>query len=276
VPAVLICATLTFAVALIASRLPASKLAILYLKALTFFPYGPWIDGVYWTLPIEISFYALVLALLWMRCFDRLELVMAAVGLSSAAYWIARFAGVGGKGRAFELLLVSHGCLFALGVFIWLGVFKGWRWWRVAAVGLLIPAGYLCVMLQAKFFAALALPPASPHVAANLWLASVVLIVVSAELDEIIQTSIPGAGLRALRFLGLMTYPLYLLNDLIGAAIIGDLARSGVDRYLALAAALAAVVALAAAVTAWAEPAVRRVLAARLSGLATRDEARTA
>src|SRR5579875_3078231 len=59
VPAAVVCSTMTGLVMLLAYRL--SAVAVLWVRSVTFFPWGPWIDGSYWTLPIEVAFYALVL-----------------------------------------------------------------------------------------------------------------------------------------------------------------------------------------------------------------------
>ena len=54
-PSAWICATIT---ALFIFGDP--RLADEYLRSVTLAPVGPWVDGVYWTLGVEIAFYSLV------------------------------------------------------------------------------------------------------------------------------------------------------------------------------------------------------------------------
>ncbi len=78
-PAVWVCSTATFVVILLFAKLPLSQLLGAYIRSLVLFPRGPWIDGVYWTLAAEISFYALVFLLLTLK---RVTLLHAAWGLT--------------------------------------------------------------------------------------------------------------------------------------------------------------------------------------------------
>jgi peptidoglycan/LPS O-acetylase OafA/YrhL len=92
------------------------------------------IDGVYWTLGIEVSFYILVFALLRLRRLATLESVVTRIGLASGVFWACALltvslteAAVGWPAtlhmlvtraeanRELQLLLVQHGCFFALG-----------------------------------------------------------------------------------------------------------------------------------------------------------------
>jgi peptidoglycan/LPS O-acetylase OafA/YrhL len=59
-PAVWICATITlFSTLMVGFASPTSEW-YLYLRGIFFLPWGGYIDGSYWTLSIEISFYILV------------------------------------------------------------------------------------------------------------------------------------------------------------------------------------------------------------------------
>ena len=53
-PAVWIVAPITFAVALLIDFAAPSELSLRLFRSLIFYPFGPWIDGIYWTLPVEI------------------------------------------------------------------------------------------------------------------------------------------------------------------------------------------------------------------------------
>src|SRR5258708_29782648 len=62
-PAAWCCATLTLIVRSLVSDEPFAALLPSYLRSLALSPKGPWIDDVYWTLAIEIGFYALIFGL---------------------------------------------------------------------------------------------------------------------------------------------------------------------------------------------------------------------
>ena len=64
--------------------------------------------------------------------------------------------------------------------------------------------------------------------------------------------------LPALRMLGLMTYPLYLLHNVVGAALLGRLAARGVPQDLALVLVLLAALAASYVIAAHLEPPLQR------------------
>ncbi|MGX9575808.1 hypothetical protein [Mesorhizobium sp. f-mel] len=108
-----------------------------------FAPYSPWVDSVYWTLGIEIAFYAVVWTLLWLGRFHVMEVVAIVIGLISTLFWClyypldwSEFA----ETRWLALLLVHHGCFFATGVMIWLMRFKAVTPFRLVLCALFRPA----------------------------------------------------------------------------------------------------------------------------------------
>ncbi|MBN9549115.1 MAG: acyltransferase, partial [Alphaproteobacteria bacterium] len=62
------------------------------------------------------------------------------------------------------------------------------------------------------------------------------------------------------RRIGLMTYPLYLIHDVVGAAMLGVLARAGVPYLAAIPVVGAAMIAVSWLVAAEAEPRIRLLL----------------
>ena len=83
-PAVWICATIAFAVLLAGDFAPFKELARHYLKTLVLIPKYQWIDGVYWSLCVEIFFYGFILGLLIANRFCQLELFIGVIGVVSA------------------------------------------------------------------------------------------------------------------------------------------------------------------------------------------------
>ena len=114
-----------------------------------FNPFGSWIDGTYWTLGIEIAFYAMVWLLIVARRFAWIGYLAIAIGLVSTAFWLAVTvvgpadpSWLGGildrmrVSRKVDLALIHHGMFFALGVFLWLQLTvratrANWAWMAV-------------------------------------------------------------------------------------------------------------------------------------------------
>jgi peptidoglycan/LPS O-acetylase OafA/YrhL len=61
-----------------------------------------------------------------------------------------------------------------------------------------------------------------------------------------------------------MTYPLYLLHDVVGAALMGYLFRSGLNRYTALILSIAAVISVSAAIAVVVEPIFQKLLRSKI------------
>ena len=128
-PAVWICASLVFAVLVAGDIVPFKELMPPYLKTLALIPKPPWIDPVYWSLCVEVFFYGFILCLLLANRFCQVEFFMGAMGIISALVWImfgislitpALFGSLlpvlerVQYSWKLQLLLVHHGCLFAL------------------------------------------------------------------------------------------------------------------------------------------------------------------
>ncbi|RVD50142.1 acyltransferase, partial [Mesorhizobium sp. M2D.F.Ca.ET.140.01.1.1] len=56
-----------------------------------FVPFEPWVDSVYWTLGIEIAFYAIVWILLRLGRYDLMESIAVVIGLVSTLFWCLYF-----------------------------------------------------------------------------------------------------------------------------------------------------------------------------------------
>jgi peptidoglycan/LPS O-acetylase OafA/YrhL len=187
----------------------------------------PSVDGVYWTLSVELAFYV-AMALLWrLGLLGRIEpLLIAWMSL----HWIWTFAprliGVEPSWLLGALLLQQHIAFFAIGIAAYrLRAGADRRW--VAAVILTA----LATVLACDGF-------------------------VHAEVAAIAATLIAVAlrGLPVLRFpplvwLGAISYSLYLLHQYIGFALLGRLEGAGLTPGPAILVTLAAILLIASAVT---------------------------
>ncbi|MGY2996979.1 acyltransferase family protein [Mesorhizobium sp. URHB0026] len=253
-PAVWICAPITVIVALCVGTTWPHDAVLKLLRTEVFWPFSPWVDSVYWTLGVEIAFYSIVWALLATGRFYLIETVAAIIGLASGVFWVCFFVfGLTplAEDRTLDLILIHHGCFFALGVMIWLVRFKGMTAQRIGLSLVFVAAGVLQIVssvsaTQAKITEPMyALPPII------LFLLAIGFMVAS------LQVEMSWAGWRKV---GMMTYPLYLIHDLVGAAVIGKLVFSGVNYEVAMAISAALMIVVSWLIAVEAEPRIRELL----------------
>ena len=269
VPAVWICATITLAAWLLLDIGAPGRHVRDFIRSIGFHPLPPWIDSVYWTLGVEIAFYAIVFGLISLRHFQWLKPVMVSVGLVSTlfwfGYWIAAMAGAGMTqwfsavqwSRFGQLLLVQHGVFFAIGVLLWLQLMKKRTldqalWLGLFCVGALLQiAGETALKLEKT---GLSFSPLWPILT---WLTAMVFFWIAVTNNALLH-QLPAWSLQCLRRLGLMTYPLYLLHNVAGGAVMGSLVRAGFSPATALGTTIVSMLALSWWVSVMPEPALQR------------------
>jgi peptidoglycan/LPS O-acetylase OafA/YrhL len=266
-PAVWICATLTTVVMLIGGTgyTSAFKLGEAWLKSVILYPYYGWVDGAYWTLGIEISFYAFVFAVIVCRKTESMFRAIGVLGLLSSVFWIACFVADQWLGterianavssRSTDLLLLRNAGFFAIGAFLCLA-----RSRRLSAVELgccviFVIGGVIEIRDSAIGLSGLSMVPMPASVPILMWLAFVAAIVLSARWNAVFVRLGP-AFVRRMRAIGLMTFPLYLLHQTIGYVVI-DAWRRRLGDTGALLAAMTLCLCLAWIVSRYLEPAVR-------------------
>jgi peptidoglycan/LPS O-acetylase OafA/YrhL len=165
-----------------------------------------YVDGAYWSLAIEIKFYALVaLAYAFLR----------------ERFWIA-IAGVAALGFGFfefgitrQILLAPYGPLFLTGMAVWFGLFEKRR----------LPALVLAfesVILYAAYHQKFELARVSP------WLSHLCLLLSVAALVTLLAL---GRNIRIgpLAAIGRISYSLYLIHQNVGVILIGSLTAIGLS-----------------------------------------------
>jgi peptidoglycan/LPS O-acetylase OafA/YrhL len=253
-PAVWICAPITAAVLLLVGLSWPTDAVTRLVRTALFAPYSPWVDSVYWTLGIEIAFYAVVWTLLWLGRFHLMEVVAIVIGMVSTLFWClyypfdwSEFA----ETRWLALLLVHHGCFFATGVMIWLMRFKAVTPFRLVLCALFLAGCVLQIASSVDVHTVKVeeqMPYAPPIV---FFLVAIALMAWSLRLD---------LSWRGWRRIGLMTYPLYLIHDVVGAAILGALMRAGVPYLLSVVIVGATMIAASWLIAIEAEPRIRLLL----------------
>ncbi|UPT53422.1 acyltransferase [Synechococcus phage Yong-M2-251] len=261
-PAALVCATITAAVALAIDLWPMGDLIMRWVRSAFFWPYGPWIDGVYWTLGVEVAFYLVVALAIRAQRFMAIETVIIAVGCASSAAWLVNLALNGRltgdlaplvSSRTETVLLLRHGVLFALGALIWAGSHRGWTAKRLGFAALFSFVGALTILRGAQIKVSGFDLDHSEYVPIAVWAVAVALIALSARYERPIPTSAQAAS----SVIGRSTYPLYLLHDIVGVALLVMLLNIGFAPGMALVTAMCGMLALAVIVCVYVEDRIR-------------------
>lgn len=271
VPAAWICASITAAALLLSGTGYTTQggLATAWLKAVTFYPFRGWIDNAYWTLGIELAFYAVVFLVIASGMFRRIYWLVGLIGMVSSLFWFTAFAVeilFGSHGvtrvaifRLTDLLLLQHGCLFALGAFVCLAHSRRLNRLELGCLLAFVVGGLLEIRWEAHLVDALAASHRPAVIPMVVWSLCVLAIAASVRWNSLLAGFGPGfvAGMRAI---GLLTYPLYLVHQFVGYVII-DTLRKYVADSAALIIAIAVCLLLALLISRFLEPAVRTVLA---------------
>lgn len=257
-PAIWVCATITLVVLFLINGVTGPNLERWFrTMALPFFPKAPWVDSVYWTLIVEFVFYGVIFLVLLVNRFAQIGLIAMTLGLVSSAAWLAN--AILGQGDWFlstwtaQVLLIRHGCFFAAGVLTWLILYKRPTLLRFAVLALCLAAGVLEVGALGREKAEVIGRPLPELAAQAFFLTGYACIVLSVLLDRQLK-GLVGARVAIFPLLGLMTYPLYLVHNIVGVALLTWITERGMQRHLAIIAATAAVVAVAWLVCRRAEP----------------------
>jgi exopolysaccharide production protein ExoZ len=272
-PAVWICAPITLFAWLLIDGAEGRELIGELLRSGALWVQGPWIDGVYWTLAIEMIFYALVFLLLVVRRFSWLPYLAGGLAVYSGAFLLLQwmFGDVLSAAAPWrllraqeELLLLRHGCFFAVGIFLWLSTVRRlspWEWGLAAAA-----TGFCCIeiawraeaMATDEVHVVFDMNPLIPMI---LWLSTLALMFAFVRMPE--RFAPRSERSRALlQHLGKMTYPLYLMHSVVGAGVIRLLIEAGWDQWSALAIGASLMLVIASLIALAFEPAVRRILRA--------------
>lgn len=266
-PAILVCASITLAVILATDLMPFSRAIEAYWRTLVIWPFGGWLDNVYWTLSVELTFYVVVAVFLLLGRPQLFAVSMAALGLVTSALSASGYLGGTGEfslpglsDQLADTLLLHHGMYFSLGYFLWSATTSGWTRAKALLIAILLVGGVFPILISAG---SLARAPGvgSGWVPVGVWLAAMAIMIAS-----VVVASLKGAqpARRWLTLLGMSTYPLYLLHYIAGATLMALLVRAGWSPGPALIASCLAMIASAIAVTVLVEAGPRQWFAAAI------------
>jgi peptidoglycan/LPS O-acetylase OafA/YrhL len=264
-PGIWVCATITFMVLLVVDGASKGLIARwIYTLGLPLFPNNRfWVDSVYWTLSVEFSFYGAIFLLLLADQFKRIEVFAVGLGLLSSGLWFfhllspeaAQFV----KEWPSQMLLLRHGCFFSAGMITWLIWSRGWAPFRASMLLLCAIAGMLEIYELASAKMVEIGRPLSLVTLYGVFWAGMAALAVSLAFNPHAERRF-GRYKDLVRRIGLMTYPLYLVHNITGVALLNLLIDFGLPRYGALVAAALAMVGTSWLITTVAEPRLAGVI----------------
>jgi peptidoglycan/LPS O-acetylase OafA/YrhL len=184
------------------------------------FAYLPSVDGVYWSLTVELAFYLCMLALWRARLLGRIEAVLLGWIALRGLWWLVPAL----PSRLGILLALEYIPFFAIGIAAF-RVREGTRSWRQQ------------VPLLAMGLAVTALAGTRGDV--------ITFCLVAIIFVELIAGRLGFLGQPVLLWLGAMSYPIYLVHQVMGYVILARLGAMGVSPWLALVVAVAVAVGVA-------------------------------
>lgn len=184
------------------------------------------VDSVYWTLHVELYFYAIMLVLIWRGWVRHTEFVLlglVALGMADRLFF-QHVTAVWAE-RLRDVLIVDHAFAFLIGVVLYRSL-KGWRAWH--------PAMLVVCLVYAFFF--------DPWPDVYVTAAFIALLFLTT------RGYLKPLEWRPLIFLGTVSYSLYLTHQNIGYVIIRAGYAAGLGANVSVALAVLATLLIASAV----------------------------
>lgn len=224
-PAAWICASLTLAV-----RWGETGVVGDYLRSLILWPAGPWIDGVYWTLGVELIFYSLIFCALLVQI--RLRSLVTFIAIWGSLLWplhVANSLAGGPLSAQFALLenwnlnlltLLPHGCFFAVGMLFWSLTQKDAPLLHKLLLIPTLGSGLLFSIASGKnaLFDDPGLGRWEIYYPAALWTIFTIVMAVTIRWNSFFEKRLSGWR-KPIRILGLATYPIYLIHENVGRSV---------------------------------------------------------
>jgi peptidoglycan/LPS O-acetylase OafA/YrhL len=243
---------------------------------LTFLPRPTWLMPQFWTLWVEVVFYALVWLLIAFKRVHRLDGLALFLLVTSAIYWTTVSIGLHEPdGRIDSMFLVEHGFYFAMGIALCSLDRAGFGWNRVA----ILAGGVVLAGIEIRFATQMygvVIDPSDWLQPFAFWLFCVALIAGSLRYKRAIAAVFtPRPWLTRISMsLGLATYPLYLCHIHLGGLLTTLAVKFGMRAAPAIALAALLCVPISMVIARCLEPPIRRLLETTLERLRLRFIAR--
>lgn len=261
-PAVWFCGSVSAVTALCLHLFDTPQIASYWIRTMLLLPAGGWIEPIYWTIGVEMAFYGLVFLLIVARRAHQLEGLAWALLASSSLYliisWVTDF-DEGAYRSLFRLLLLRHGCFFALGIFLWARSRRAPTPILMLGTGLAIAA--CCLEIVWKTTEDVRWDPSAftepgAWLPVGFWLVCIGVIWIFTGWNRRARRVNP-AVLSAFKRAGLMTYPLYLIHESVGGLTSRTLLAAQVPSVVAVVIGVTMALLAAYAICRFIEPVVR-------------------
>ncbi len=199
-----------------------------FFNSLILWPAGPWISGVYWTLGIEMVFYAVMALCIWRKV--RIQTLGIGLAIASAIFWgVKLFDFIAGSplknvlaifnGQWGSLTLLPNGCYFAIGILMWART-QGFPIQKyLIYMSISVATAVLSLVNTGKFYISEQGGATWQMVEpAAIWLVILIVMIWAIRYNDYASAKLSRIG-GAARTIGMMTYPLYLIHDEIGFRI---------------------------------------------------------
>jgi peptidoglycan/LPS O-acetylase OafA/YrhL len=197
-------------------------------------PGAAMVDGAYWTLCVELTFYGLIMGLFWAGSLTRIRgAILVLLGLEVALHWITRGGDLSAPLalRALRQVLLGHyGPYFGAGILFYLmrdATDERERFLNVASIGLCLIAVWI-------------MRPFADALASTLCFGIFALLVGGA---------LTALANRPMLFLGAVSYSLYVVHQNVGFLVIQHATRAGINTNLAIGLAILTALAIATLIT---------------------------
>lgn len=269
-PAVWVCSTITAVVLLYTGLYDTSEIFTRYIHSIFLIPIHPWVDPVYWTLAVEISFYFIFLCLLLFKKMKYLRLVVITLVALTTCYQLPILVNniyFTTDIKLFplqvsRLLMLDFGAFFALGILMWMSD-SGKKNNKLLGFTFVI---CLIEIINHTFYVYDAMPilrdnsEVSFFIPTIIWAISYCLIFWGHKANFIFE-KMGSKTIYVTRILGLITFPLYLVHFILGVFIIELLFTSfNFNIYIAFCISLLLILSLSFFVIIYVEPLIRKKL----------------
>ncbi len=266
-PVIVIGTIIAMTVSLLYSQTNWETILLLSFKQIVIFPKGEWIDGVFWTLVVEVAFYVAITLIIYLGMYNKIETIVTCWSLMTLAislitllsylsdvselHLIYRF----GVSYFSRIILVSTGPYFCVGILVYIVARSGLSLKRAVLLAGSAAACLINIYLASSDDEFIQKGYATAFVPMIIWSFAVIGIAFSAWSGI---SSPGGARVRTIaRWVGLMTFPLYLIHNSLGAYLLGLIIKAGVPIYPAFCIAVVVVIIVSFVISRSLEPLLR-------------------
>jgi peptidoglycan/LPS O-acetylase OafA/YrhL len=170
--------------------------ALLNIPMIQSYFFIPYVDEVYWSLNVEMTFYAWIFLAYITQQFKRIEWYL--IVFIIVEVFFHRYETLAGYPRIAKLLMLNHGYLFAAGICF----FKVWQKKASTSTYVALMVSFICIWIY--------LPLENAVVVAGCYVVFAFMVL----------NRLKFLNIKPLTFLGSISYPLYLLHQNIGYVLL--------------------------------------------------------